>query len=141
LANVKLIPSVLPDYSPALSSTVSHDNHLRDFDYTLITAYLLKGIHAVGPQLGQILTLKISDFNLGDCNNYGMLTPHKYLTKTMGKKLNIIPQSWTMDNSRSTILNVVKIPHFSKHQEVNACIKLLLSCLHGGYMWLVLILW
>jgi hypothetical protein len=30
----------------------------------------------------------------------------------------------------------MKIPHFERHQEVNACVKLLLSCYHGGYLWL-----
>jgi hypothetical protein len=73
------------------------------------------------------MTLKINDFNLGDRKNYDMLAPHKYFTKTTGKKLKIIPQSWTMDITRSMILNVMKIPHFDKHQEVNACVKILLS--------------
>jgi hypothetical protein len=136
LANAKLIPSILPDYIPPLAGAVSHDSVPRDFDYTLITAYLPKGIRAVGPQLGQIMMLKISDFNLGDRKNYGMLAPHKYLTKTKGKKSKIIPQPWTMDIVRSTILNVMKIPHFGRHQEVNACVKILLSCFHGGYLWL-----
>jgi hypothetical protein len=80
--------------------------------------------------------LKISDFNLGDQNNYGMLAPHKYLKKTMGKKLKIVTQSWAMDIARSTILNVMKISHFERDQEVNTCVKLLLSCFHGGYLWL-----
>jgi hypothetical protein len=82
------------------------------------------------------MMLKISDFNLGDYKNYGILAPHNYLTKTMGKKSNIIPHLWTMDIARSTILNMMKIPHFSRHQEVNMCVKLLLSCYHGGYLWL-----
>jgi hypothetical protein len=82
------------------------------------------------------MMLKISDFNLGDCKNYGMLAPHNYLTKKKGTKSKIIPQPWTMDITRSTILNVMKIPHFGKHQEVNVCVKLLLSCFHGGYFWL-----
>jgi hypothetical protein len=30
----------------------------------------------------------------------------------------------------------MRIPHFGKHQEVNACVKLLLSCYHGSYLWL-----
>jgi hypothetical protein len=34
------------------------------------------------------------------------------------------------------ILNVMKIPHFGRNQEVNACVKILLSCYHGGYLWL-----
>jgi hypothetical protein len=82
------------------------------------------------------MTLKISDFNLGDCKNYGMLAPHKYLTKTTGKKSKIIPHPWTMDIARSTILNVMKTPHFDRHQEVNVCVKILLSCYHHGYLWL-----
>jgi len=41
-----------------------------------------------------------------------------------------------MDIARSTILNMMKIPNFRRHQEVNACIKILLSCFHGGYLWL-----
>jgi hypothetical protein len=98
---------------------VSRDSVPRDFDYTIITAYLPKGIQAVRPQLERIPTLKISDYNLGDRKSYGMLAPHKYLTNTKGKKSKIIPQSWTMDIVRSTILNVMKIPHFGRHQEVN----------------------
>jgi hypothetical protein len=134
--NAKLIPSVLPDYIPPLAGVVSHDNVPRDFEYTLITAYLPKGIRAVGPQLGLIPDLKISDFNLGDRKNYALLAPHRYLTKMTGKKPKIVPQPWIKEIVRSTILNVMKIPHFGRHQEVNACVKLLLSCYHGGYLWL-----
>ena len=35
-----------------------------------------------------------------------------------------------------TFLNVMKILHFSRHQEVNACVKLLLASYHEGYLWL-----
>jgi hypothetical protein len=69
LENAKLIPSILPDYIPPLAGMVSRDSVSRDFDYTLITAYLPKGIHAVKTQLDKILTLKINEYNLGDCNN------------------------------------------------------------------------
>ena len=30
----------------------------------------------------------------------------------------------------------MKIPHFERHQEVNACVKVFLSCYHGRYLWL-----
>jgi hypothetical protein len=136
LENVKLITSILPNYILPLVGVVSHDSIPREFNYTLIIAYSPKGIHAIGLQLGQIMTLNINDFNLGYCNNYGMLTPHKYLTKKMGNNSKIIPQPWTMDIARSTILNVMKIPHFGRHQEVSVCVKLLLSCYHGSYLWL-----
>jgi hypothetical protein len=44
LENVKLIPSILPDYIPPLANVENRDVVPRDFDYTLVTAYLLKGI-------------------------------------------------------------------------------------------------
>jgi hypothetical protein len=115
LVNAKLLPSILPDYIPPLVGVVSRDSVPRDFDYTVITAYLPKGIRTVRPQLERIPTLKISDYNLGDRKSYGMLTPHKYLTKMKGKKMKIIPQSWTMNLTQSTLLNVMKIPHFGRH--------------------------
>jgi hypothetical protein len=136
LVNAKLIPSILHNYIPPLVGVVSLDSVPRDFDYTVITTYLPKGIQEVRPQLERIPTLNISDYNLRDHKSYGMFAPHKYLTKTKGKKSKIIPQPWTMDITRSTILNVMKIPHFGRHQEVNVCVKILLSCFNGGYLWL-----
>jgi hypothetical protein len=90
----------------------------------------------VRAQQDKIAALKFSDFNLGDRKNYSMLAPYKYLTKMKGKNSKIIPQLWMMNLAQSTPLNVMKIPHFGRHQEVNACVKLLLSCYHGGYLWL-----
>jgi hypothetical protein len=65
-----------------------------------------------------------------------MLTLYKYLTRKKGKKSKIIPQPWMMNLAQSTLLNVMKIPHFGRHQEVNACVKLFLSCYHGDYLWI-----
>jgi hypothetical protein len=58
--------SILPEYIPPLAGAVNHDNIPRDYEYTLFTAYILKGIRVVGSQLGQIPLLKNNDFNLGD---------------------------------------------------------------------------
>jgi hypothetical protein len=41
-----------------------------------------------------------------------------------------------MNLMQSTLLNVINIPHFRRNEEVNECVKLLLSCYHGGYLWL-----
>jgi len=56
--------------------------------------YIPKGIHVVGSQLGQISSLNNNAFNLGERKNYAMLAPHRYLTKTIGKKPRIVGQSW-----------------------------------------------
>jgi hypothetical protein len=100
------------EYILPLAGTVNHNSIPRDFEYTLITAYIPKGIRVVGPQLGQIPTLKNNDFNLGDRKNYTMLVPHRYLMKTTGKKPCIVSQPWIKELVQSTILNVMKIPHF-----------------------------
>jgi hypothetical protein len=102
----------------------------------VITAYLPKGVRTVHADQDKLTTLKFSDFNLGDRKSYSMIALHKYLTRTKGKNLKIISQPWTQNLTQSTLLNVMKIPHFGRHQEVNACMKLLLSFYHGGYLWL-----
>jgi hypothetical protein len=81
LANVKLIPTILPDYIRLWPDAVSRDSVPRYFEYSMITVYLPKGIHVVRTQQDKITALKFSDFNLGDCKNYSMLTPYKYLTR------------------------------------------------------------
>jgi hypothetical protein len=72
LANAKLIPTILPDCILPLDGTVNHDSVPRDFEYTIVTAYLSKGIHAVQTDQDKIAALKFSDFNLRDRKIYGM---------------------------------------------------------------------
>ena len=131
-----MIPGILPKYIPPLSDTVNQDTVPRDFDYAVITAYLPKGVNVVHADQEKLTMLKFSDFNLGDHKVYSMLSLHKYLTITKGKNPKIVPQQWTHNLAQSTLLNVMKIPHFGRHQEVNACVRLFLSCYHGGYLWL-----
>jgi hypothetical protein len=102
----------------------------------MITAYLPKGVHTVHIEQTKLAALKFCDFKLGDRKAYSMLAPHKYLTMTKGNNSKIVPQQWTMNLAQSTLLNVMKIPHFGRHQEVNACVKFLLASYHGVYLWL-----
>jgi hypothetical protein len=64
LANVNLIPTILPDYISPLVGAVSRDSVPRDFEYSMITTYLPKGIHVVRAQQDKIAALKFSVFNL-----------------------------------------------------------------------------
>jgi hypothetical protein len=136
LENAKLILTILLDYILPLVDAMSRDSVPRDFEYTMVTAYLPKGIRVVRAEQDKIIALKFNDFNLEDHKNHSMLTPFKYLTKMKGNNLKIIPQPWMMNLAQSTLLNVMKIPHFGRHREVNACVKILISCYHGDYLWL-----
>jgi hypothetical protein len=136
IANAKLVPSILPAYIPPLSSEINRDIVPRDFEYTLVTAYLPKGVHTYCADQDKVTALKFCDFNLWDHKSYNMLAPYKYLTRTKGNNSKLIPQQWKMNLTQSTFLNFMKVPHFGRHQEVNACVKLLLESYHGGYLWL-----
>lgn len=41
-----------------------------------------------------------------------------------------------LELNTSRILILLEIPHFGRIRDVNACIKQLLSCIHGGFMWM-----
>jgi hypothetical protein len=43
---------------------------------------------------------------------------------------------WETGLEKSGILNLLEVPHFGHSLEINACVKLLLSCVHGGTLWL-----
>jgi hypothetical protein len=97
IANAKLVPSILPAYIPPLSGEINRDSVPRDFEYTLVTAYLPKGVSTYHVDQDKVIELKFCDFNLGDHKFYGMLAPYKYLMITNRKNLKLIPQQWTMN--------------------------------------------
>jgi hypothetical protein len=97
LENAKLIPTIFPNYILALDGTMNCDNVPRYFGYTMVTAYLPKGIRVVRADHDKITALKFNDFNLEDRKIYGMLSPYNYLTRMKGKNSKIIPQLWMMN--------------------------------------------
>jgi hypothetical protein len=48
----------------------------------------------------------------------------------------IEPQVWATRLEKERILNLFDIPHFGSIQKINSSVKMLLSCVHGEYMWL-----
>ena len=45
-------------------------------------------------------------------------------------------QAWIASLQPSGLLNLLQIPHFGHSHEINAVIKVLLSCVHEGHIWL-----
>jgi hypothetical protein len=91
IENAKIIPCILPTNLPPLRGAINRDSVHQDFEYTLITAYLPKGVCTIHVDQDKLAALKFSDFNLGDRKFYNMLALHKYLTRTKGKNYNIFP--------------------------------------------------
>jgi hypothetical protein len=96
VANAKLVPTILPTYIPPLSGDINRDNVPRDFEYTLVLAYLPKGVRTYRADQDKVTALKFCDFNLGDRKSYSILAPSKYLMRTKDQNLKIVPQQWTM---------------------------------------------
>ena len=45
-------------------------------------------------------------------------------------------QEWIEKLAPSGLLNLLRIPHFGRSPKLNAVVKVLLSCVHEGYLWL-----
>lgn len=48
----------------------------------------------------------------------------------------LAPQEWIEKLTPSGLLNLLRIPHFGNILELNAVVKVLMSCVHDGYLWL-----
>jgi hypothetical protein len=98
-----------------------------------------EGVIVEGDMLGLIPTLKYVDHDITDEKKFPELVPNKFLKKYISSETQMIviePQIWATGLQKEGILNLFDIPHFGRSQEINACVKMLLSCVHGGYMWL-----
>jgi hypothetical protein len=92
-----------------------------------------------GDMLGAIGNLRYSDHDLTDLKKFPELAPHNYLHMGMNVRSLVITvevQEWVTVLHQIWILNMMEIPHVGKSVEINICIKLLLSYIHGGFLWL-----
>ena len=83
--------------------------------------------------------VKFIDYNLGDSKTYPQFQPDQYLTIQKNPRTgadDYIPMDHVHILERSGLLNLLILPHFGRGAEVNAMVRILLSCLHGGYLWL-----
>ena len=92
-----------------------------------------------GDLLGYAVVAKFIDYNLADAKTYPQFWPDQYLTIQKNPRTgadDYIPMDHVQILERSGLLNLLRLPHFRRGAEVNAVVCILLSCLHGGYLWL-----
>lgn len=98
-----------------------------------------KGVIREGDILGLISTLKYAHHDITDEKKFPKLVPSKFLKKSISSETHMIviePHAWASGLQKAGLLNMFDIPHFGQSQGINVCVKMLLSCVHGGYMWL-----
>jgi hypothetical protein len=89
--------------------------------------------------LGIVGSLRFLDHDLTDPNNFPKLAPENYLcTASIPDSLiiTIEIQEWATGLQITRILNLLEILHFGRSVEINICVKLFLSCVHEGFLWL-----
>ena len=67
------------------------------------------------------------------------LAMDRYLTivrETEDDPIHIAPMEWERGLDKYGLLSLMHMPHFVCIEEVNACVKELLACFHGGFLWL-----
>ena len=92
-----------------------------------------------GGLLGHIQNLKYHDYNLRDPEKFPQFQTDQYMCKKiepMTKAKVLAPQAWIEKLAPLGLLNLLCIPHFRRSLELNAVVKVLLSCVHHGYLWL-----
>jgi hypothetical protein len=81
----------------------------------------------------------MSDHDIIDEKKFPKLAPSKYLKRYISQETKMVviePEIWETRLQKAGILNLFDIPHFGRSPKINACVKMLLSCMHGGYLWL-----
>ena len=92
-----------------------------------------------GDLWGNTPNVKFVDYNLGNPKTYPQYRQDQYLEiqrNPRTKRDEFIPMAHAKHLERSELLNLLEIPHFGCGTEVNAVVRVLLSCIHGGYLWL-----
>jgi hypothetical protein len=87
--------------------------------------------------LGSIPNLKFADQDLCDENKFPYLAGKKYPKKFIDPQtlfIRVEPKTWETLLDKLGILNLLQIPHFGRSAQINACINMVLSCVHGIYL-------
>jgi hypothetical protein len=129
----------MKDYIPPRKSSTNLVNLQKEEKYDLVEPEIPPGVIVEGDMLGAIPSLKFTDHDLSDEKKFPDLAPRKYLKTFIDPETSFIrvePKTWATGLEKSGILNLLQIPHFGRSVEINACVKMLLRCIHGDiYGW------
>ena len=92
-----------------------------------------------GALLGHIQNLKYQEYNLQDPKNFSQFQDDQYMCKRIDLATQaevLASQDWIERLAPSSLLNLLRIPHFGWSPELNIVVNVLLSCVHDRYLWL-----
>jgi hypothetical protein len=105
----------------------------------LVEMEIPPGVIVEEDMLGLIPSLKYEDHDITDEKKFLELAPRNYLNRYISIKTKLVviePKIWETWLQKVGLMNLFDIPHFGRSVEINAYVKMLLSCVHGGYLWI-----
>jgi hypothetical protein len=102
--------------------------------------YLPDAIIIVDDMLVKVPKIRYVDHDVRDAAKFPELAKENYLINTgevgpLGKPI-LEPAQWITRFYNSSIMNLLDIPHFGRDKNVGLCVKQLVSCVHGGILWM-----
>jgi hypothetical protein len=141
VGTLTLIPPTVfhRDYLPPKKDGAPPINLPMNEKYPLPIELVLDGLSSDEDMLDKVSNLNFMDHNINDTQKIYELSKDQYLcTKAfldIGEIL-VDPQEWALGLEKEGILKLFKIPHFRRSTKINVCVKVLLSGVHGGKLWL-----
>ena len=62
--------------------------------------------------------------------------PYRPIVSVEGASIEHILQDWARGLDKIGLLGLINMPHFGRQTKVNACVKQIFACFHGGCLWL-----
>ena len=124
---------------PSSSQCQKKKQHIKKLlKYAIHLQEIPPGIKVEGDMLGHIDNLTYSYRDIQDLAKFKEFTQERYMNP-IHQPLGIVvfeEGDWEFNLKTSNTLRLLDIPQFRRIQEVNTYIKQLLSCVHGGFLWL-----
>lgn len=107
--------------------------------YTIPQPHIPAAVAIEGSLVDKVYKLRFVDHDLQDENKFPDFRPQYFMKAVVIEKDNPLElqfQQWALGLETSKITNLMDIPHFGHNMKITYCVKSLLSCVHGGYLWL-----
>jgi hypothetical protein len=111
----------------------------KEEKYELMEPNIQPSVILEEDMLDVVENMKFADHELSDEKKFLELALKKYMRTTIFSETVFIlvePRAWAPGLEKSRILNLLDILHFARSVEINACFKILLRYIHGGYRWI-----
>lgn len=134
----RAMPFLLAYVCP-LRHEVPKSQLLSKASYPIPLLPMFEDVEEEGSLLGHVNDLKFQDYNLLNHIQFLQFQVDQYMAMTVNPIIKVealTPQAWIAPLQPSRLLNLLQIPHFGHSNEINAVVKVLLSCIHRGQLWL-----